>query len=237
MPVDRFFCDKPLSPKEGVDIGDKEFHHMARVLRKEAGDAVEIVNGRGALAKGRIESVGKRFCRILIEDVILGSKPKTDIILAQALTRQQKLDDIIEKGTELGVSQFWLFPGLRSEKKTLTENQRSRLSQITKSALKQCGRLWLPEIQLKSPLAQWTPQDFPIYFGDISPNAPSLTALFTQAPRVLFCIGPESGFDNGEIDKLRLLGGQGVSLSPNILRAETAAIVSVGILSALAEFS
>jgi len=237
MPVDRFYTDQELSLNAIVEISDKEFHHMTRVLRKEVGDPLELVNGLGYLAQCRIDSIAKRSCSVLIEDIAHFSEPKTEIILAQAFTRPQKLDDIIEKGTEIGVSQFWLFPGKLSEKKALTENQMSRLNHITTSALKQSGRLWLPEIHLKAPLVKWTPPDCPFYFGDVSPEAPKLPTLLNPSSRVLFCVGPESGFDQGEIEQLRLLGGCGVSLNANTLRTETAAIVAVGILAALAEFS
>lgn len=236
MPVDRFFIDQEFSQGQTLEITEKEFHHLARVVRKEPGDRIELVNGRGALAQGVIEKIGKRSCLVDTQDVAYQPRPKFNLILAQGMTRTQKLDDIIEKGTELGVSEFWIFPGKLSEKKVLTDNQISRLKQITISALKQCGRLWLPKILQKKALIDWKSPDIPFYFGDLNPEAPKLVSLFHPSTEALFCVGPESGFSPGEIEQLRLLGACGVSLNTNTLRAETAAITAVGILASLAEF-
>jgi len=129
------------------------------------------------------------------------------------------------------VTEFWLFPGKLSERKSPSESQLKRLHQVTISALKQCGRLWLPKIVEMEGLLRWKPPSFPLYFGDLNPSAPCLSSLLSPAPIIGFCVGPEKGFDPGEVEQLKLIGGCGVKLNPNILRAETAAIVGIGIIA------
>ena len=94
------------------------------MIRARKGDKVELVNGRGALAQAVVTTLEKEKAPLQIESTT--EKPRgAEIILAQALPRFSHLDWIIEKGTELGASLFWLFPGVLSEKKTLRHGYRS----------------------------------------------------------------------------------------------------------------
>ncbi|NGX46210.1 MAG: hypothetical protein K940chlam2_01396, partial [Chlamydiae bacterium] len=101
------------------------------------------------------------------------------------------------------------------------------LKAITISAIKQCGRLDLPEILVKPTLSKWEELSHPAYFGDISPEAPTLQKTWQKSDSCYFFIGPESGFSPDEITHLRRLHAHGVTLHHNILRAETASIVAL----------
>ena len=121
------------------------------------------------------------------------------------------------------VTEFWLFPGEKSEKKTVSHLQRLETIQI--NALKQCGRLFLPRITLKPPLDQWQQPPGSLFFGDLSPQAPLLKGPFTSP--ITFFIGPEKGFSPTELATLSQFKAIGISLHHNILRAETAAITAL----------
>ena len=147
---------------------------------------------------------------------------------------QEYIGWILEKGTELGLTEFWLFPGHHSERKTLTEHQLQRLRALTIAAMKQCGRLYLPTITLKPPLSEWESPHPPAFFGDLSPDAPPLFNAWQQNPRqdeVLFFIGPESGFSKEEESTLRHFDATGVKLHQNILRTDTAALAALTLIS------
>ncbi|MBS0647621.1 MAG: 16S rRNA (uracil(1498)-N(3))-methyltransferase [Verrucomicrobia bacterium] len=225
MPADRFFLPVSLNTSS-LSFEGEEFHHLAHVMRVRVGETIEIVNGRGELATGEVVSLDKKNAELKILSHHTEPCPEQSLILAQALTRPSSLEWIIEKGTELGVTEFWLFPGERSEKKELSPSQVHRLATMTQSALKQCGRLFLPSIVLKPALSSWQPPAGSLFFGDLSPQAPRLKGPFQNT--VVFFIGPEKGFSSTETKILsEQFKAQGIRLHDNILRAETAAITAL----------
>jgi 16S rRNA (uracil1498-N3)-methyltransferase len=233
MPHDRFFIDHLLQPGMTVTLIDEEAHHLQKVMRKKWGDYVELVNGRNQIAEAQVEAIQKKGIVLMVHKVGAKTPPPFPLIICQALPRINRLDVIIEKGTELGMNALWLFPGMRSEKKELTDSQWRRLKALSISSMKQCGRLDLPEIVLKPPLLTWSLQNFPGYYGDLSENAPTLFSVYPKNTAALFFIGPESGFTQQEEAHLKKLNIKGVKLHPNILRTDTAPLAVLSILSAV----
>jgi 16S rRNA (uracil1498-N3)-methyltransferase len=236
MPAERYYYPEPLETGKAIPLQDQEFHHLIHVMRAREGDLVEIVNGMGQLAKAVIQSLEKKKAILSLTHVFTQEPSETALILAQGIPRQNRLDFIAEKCTELGMTELWLFPGTKSEKKDFSENQLERVKGITIAAMKQCGRLYLPKIKLMPALKQWKCQDLPLmFFGDVSPDVPPFlfawNALSTKPKQALFCIGPESGFTEEETAAMKSLGACGVSLHPNILRTDTAAIAATTLLS------
>lgn len=220
MPSSRYFIDAPLEGE--MSLSGDEFTHLTRVMRAQENDTIELVNGRNLLATGRIQSIQKTHAHIKIISVTEGKKKKP-FTLIQALIRPQLLDWLIEKGTELNVTAFCLFPAEKSEKKSLTEAQLMRLHKLSISALKQCGRLDLPEIAFFPHLSQ-VPLKGKGVFGDVRKDAgPPGSADF-------LCVGPEAGFTEQEHAFLEKQGVFGVRLHENILRTETAALVGAALL-------
>ncbi len=236
MPAERYYYPSSLAESEEISLQDQEFHHLTRVMRGKIGDTIELVNGQGALAKAKIRTIEKRQAVLHIKSCHQDPPPSYSFILAQAIPKINRLDFIVEKGTELGMTHLWLFPGELSERKIISENQHHRLHSIAISAMKQCGSLWLPQIEIKSPIHEWKSVDCPAFFGDVNPNAEPLIKVLSRrdaAKKMIFFIGPESGFTDREEKKLREIGALGVKLHPNILRTDTAPIVALGILTHL----
>jgi 16S rRNA (uracil1498-N3)-methyltransferase len=234
MPHDRFYSDSPLEQEMLVSLKEAELHHLI-VSRARIGQTVELINGKGKLAQATLTSLDKKQALLRIDSVSQGPEESPHIILAQGLPRMNHLEWIVEKGTELGVTAFWLFPGVLSEKSTLSENQENRLKHLVLAAMKQCGRLDLPEVVLKPPLSTWTPLDGCLLYADLSNDAPLLWKLTntSSSPLILF-IGPESGFDPKEVLHLeKVLKAQKVRLHPHTLRTETAAIAGLSLLQTL----
>lgn len=232
MPENRYFVNVPLHKQTTLHLEGEEAIHLIRVMRKKVGDTVELVNGKYQLAHAIVSSVEKKEAELSIVDVKTHSPPKRKLILAQGMTKPANLDLIIEKGTELGATEFWLFPGDKSEKKSLSPHQSDRLHKISISALKQCGRLDLPEIHEKQALEQWSSlPDVEIYFGDISEKAHPFPKTI-HAQTIIIVIGPEGGFSKNEQEILTSsLNAKGIRFNQNILRAETAAICALSIFS------
>ena len=206
MPVNRLYT--PEITDHVVLTGD-EHRHLHNVLRAKPGQSVELVDGRGTLAKAVVAEGGLRVTESHQEP------EPPELLLLQALPKMTKLELIIEKGTELGVTTFHLFPGERSEIEAISENKLARLHHILIAALKQSGRLYLPKIVI-SPSIPTT--DLPTYYGD-----PDATKPLQAAVPCAIAIGPESGFTSEEKKQF----GSPIRLHHNTLRCETAAIAAL----------
>ncbi|MFZ0566276.1 MAG: RsmE family RNA methyltransferase [Chlamydiales bacterium] len=231
MPKDRFFVDAPFSSNETVELTEQEAHHLTHVMRISSGEIVELVNGRHQLAQAKVLEITKHSVSLLILHFEERPPPPFSITVCQAIPRFNRLDTILEKGTELGMTELILFPGELSEKKQFSPNQWARLKNVAQAAMKQCGRLDLPNIKLSPPLHKWTQSDivYPAYFGDIRTQAPKWDLVWQPAKAISFFIGPEAGFSEKEHAHLSSLGVIGVKLHDNILRTDTAPIVALSL--------
>jgi 16S rRNA (uracil1498-N3)-methyltransferase len=233
MPGGRFFHPSSLNRGEEVLLHDEEMKHLI-VLRPALEDHVEIVNGKGVLADAVIYHLTRHEARLKIVKLHKEPPPCFRLILAQALPKMPKLDFIVEKGTELGMTDLFLFPGALSEKKALTENERQRIHSLMVSSMKQCGRLYLPIVEFYPHLVAWPKSHYPAFFGDLSPTAPPFEAAWrnhSPSTGVFLAIGPEKGFSYDEVKRLKELSFQGVRLHPNVLRTETAACAMLALAS------
>jgi 16S rRNA (uracil1498-N3)-methyltransferase len=234
MPAERYFYLQDFHKSETFSLEDKEFHHLIHVMRTRIGEEIEFINGKGQLAKGHIVSIEKKRANVVIEYVYSSSPKPNELILAQAIPKLNRLEFILEKSVELGATEIWLFPSTLSEKKSFSENQLQRFHAILISAMKQCGRLFLPSLKIMPPIASWNNLPHPFLFGDTRNDAPPLLKNYNRYlnfQTVLFCVGPESGFTEEEVSLLTAKGGEGVKLHENILRTDTAALSALSLLS------
>lgn len=234
MPAERYFIDESLAKHEKQILRGAEFHHLSRVMRTKVGEHVELVNGRGELASASVEAIAKDQATLSIQEYTTQKMEQQPIILAQGIPKPNRLDFILEKGTELGVSEFWLFPAQQSVKKEIYPSQMERMNSLMIAAMKQCGRLFLPKIVIKPKLDEWARWDGTAFFGDTDPQAELFWNVWRGMQvkdRVLFFIGPESGFSENETALLRNRGVKGVKLHSNILRTDTAAMMAAGLVS------
>jgi len=236
MPIDRFFYPEHLSESTEITLCDQELHHLAHVTRARIAEHVEIVNGQGQLGIAVVKTIEKKRATLGVLKVSTSFPKGCKTILAQAIPRLNRLDFIVEKGTELGMDGLQLFPAEKSEKKQLSNQQMQRLKKISISAMKQCGRLFLPSITVAAPLVQWESFPVPSYFGDIASSAKTMIKRWQSKPpkeECTFFIGPEAGFTEQEIEQLRKNGVEGVALHPNILRTDTASLTALAIMHQL----
>lgn len=238
MPADRFFYPHPLQAGATISLDGDEFHHCIHVMRLKAGDLCEIVNGQGQLAQAALTQIAKKGALFCLNEVHT-QKPKDErLILAQGMPRLNRLDIIVEKATELGATDIWLFGKETSGRSSLTPHQQERMQTMMAAALKQCGRLFMPSLKIFSSLIELVNAakelNIPSFFGDVSPSAPFLAhEMATRGDifSVLVYIGREEGFDANEIELLQKSGAKGIKLHANILRSETAAIAALALLS------
>jgi 16S rRNA (uracil1498-N3)-methyltransferase len=231
MPQDRFFIDAPFALHKTLPLEDLEFHHLIHVMRVKENERIELVNGQGQLAEAAVLQIAKKHALLKIE-AITSEEPGLPLILSQGLPRLNRLDFILEKGTELGLTDLWLFVGDLSEKK---EVNLQRIKGVMIAAMKQCGRLFLPKVQF-FPSIEKCPLQIPAYFGDLDPKAPLLTPLIKPGEPAAIFIGPEKGFSARETEWLKKKA-TGVKLNSHILRTDTAAIAAVAILAHLRQIN
>jgi 16S rRNA (uracil1498-N3)-methyltransferase len=234
MPDNRYFLKERFRLNEHVYLEGPEAHHLSKVMRKKEGAIVELVNGRHELAHASVVEISKDQVILLIEEVSSTPPQNQELILALALPKTPKLEWVIEKGTELGVDTFCLFPGVRSEKPSLSPNQQTRLEHLTIAALKQCGRLSLPKIEILKPLKFWDSLPQPAFFGSLLEKAAPMPKV--EAKQLMILIGPEAGWALEEEEHMTSLGAASLKLHKNILRAETAAICAISQASYLWDF-
>lgn len=233
MPNDRFYLDSPLSIGQSVVVSGDEAHHLTRVMRARTGDVVELVNGHGVLAEATVGQIERHACYLDVTHSQVEPPHPFQVILAQAIPRLNRLDTIVEKGTELGMNALWLFPGQSSERQELSDQQQKRLKAIAIAAMKQCGRLYLPEIILKPRLNEWEKLGFPAFYGAVEEEVPLFSTAWAQkTPKrgVFFFVGPEAGFSQAELACLKELGATGVGLHRHTLRTDTAPLVALSLI-------
>lgn len=230
MPAERFYVKEPFFENQSIFLKEEEFHHLSHVMRLKVGEEVELINGEGSLANATISSLEKQRALLSIQKTHQGVKPPYRLILAQALPRMPRLEYILEKSVELGVTDLWLFPGSLSEKKEISPSQNQRIHHVIISALKQCGRLFAPNLLFLPSLFSWDPASLPphSFFGDTRAEAPFFSTLLQsqKTSSLLIAIGPEKGFHEKETLFLEQ-HLKGIKLHDNILRTDTAAITAV----------
>lgn len=230
MPSERFFSDCDYQIGKLASIVGAELHHLAHVMRIKENEEIELVNGKGALASAKVLRIDKKQAELKIISLEKHEIGPPRLLLAFPLMRPSKMEWVIEKGTELGADSFQIYPAQFSEKESLSANQLERLRTISISAMKQSGRLTLPAIQILSDLGEIWPFSGTLCFGDVDPNAPYLWDLEIRFP-ILFVTGPERGFSQAELKLLSQKASIGVRIHPNILRAETAPLAALALLS------
>jgi len=223
MPHNRFFIDAAFEKGKTVTFPPEEKHHLT-VMRCKVHDQVELINGRNQLAMATILSLTTDSADLKIDEITTLKAPTVSVNLYQAFCHFNRLDSILEKCVELGVTSFYLYHSSLSEVK-IPANRDKRLKKVITSAMKQCGRLDLPKLHLLKEMQEITPLEGISFFGDIREKTDYLTKHFSQDKTYNIFIGPEKGFTEKEIDLLeKKYKAQGIHLHENILRTDTAAI-------------
>jgi len=229
MPHNRFYSPERFEKSQEIILKDDELKHF-KVMRLEVNDTCEIVNGMHQLAIAEVKSSQKSQALLVVKKVIKKPPPLTNI-LCIAFLKAKKLELILEKATELSITEFWIYKAEKSEIKEIKKNQIERFEKILISALKQCGRFDLPKITFYQSVQKLPKFKGLSFYGDTSENAPLFYSLLKGEKPKLTLIGPESGFSKKEITYFNESGFMGVKLSEFILRVETAAITAASLMS------
>ncbi len=247
----RFFIKPENITKENVDIIDKDdIQHIQRVLRLKESDNIVVLNGSGYEYSVVITSIAPDIIKGKIVETIIHplterQASQIELTLVQSLLKFNKMDLIISKCTELGVTRIIPIKTRRSIVNLTDKSKKlSRWERIAKSSSSQSRRLEIPIINpvtdILTSLELIGEVDLGLIFYE---NATTL--LRTVLNRYLaereipnkdclhklaVFIGPEGGFSHQEVIQIEAKGFIPVSLGPNLLRCETAPIVALSIL-------
>ncbi|HHI88384.1 MAG TPA: 16S rRNA (uracil(1498)-N(3))-methyltransferase [Hellea balneolensis] len=229
----RFYVSDELSVAASVKLSPLQAHKLYSVLRKQAGDALRLFNGRDGEWQAEITHISKRDCLVEIKTRLRAQMSVPDIQLLFAPLRKERTRFIVEKATELGVRALRPVLTARTQHKVRLEKMRAYIIE----AAEQTERLDLPELfetQTLAGLVEAWEQGRALLFADEAGGPPAREVLAqTRAPCALL-IGPEGGFMDDERQLLRDLDFvRPLSLGPRILRADTAAVATLALWQAL----
>ncbi len=228
-----FYVPAEFIIDQHIAIEGDEAKHISRVLRKQPGDRIWVVDGAGKAYEVVIRLVAPEMieCEILYEHHHL-HEPDIDVTLAVAqLKNPSRMDWIIEKATELGVRT--VIP-LQTERTIARSAKEDRWNNIALAAMKQSGRCILPKItpsaNLESVIADAAGYDVKLIPYERTDHVLFIAEALKhrKPPRsALILIGPEGGFTDDEVKMAEKAAFTQVSLGRRRLRTETAAIIAL----------
>ena len=227
-----YFSDK-IQSNLVAHLPKEQSHYLKDVMRLKAGDTFSIFNSQGEW-KASIQNYEKQAVKIKILEKLRDKKNEKNIWLAFTPIKQNPLNFIIQKGTELGVQRF--IPIL-SERTIVKDINIERLKKIIIESAEQSNRISVPEIDrlenIKNFLISF-PKKGCLVFCDINCDKSDLKNILSKKDIGPICIliGPEGDFSENERRLIaELEQSQSISLASNILRAETAAVAAVTLVN------
>ena len=239
--LSRIHVDAPLARGARLALPDSAAAHLLRVLRLGIGDTCVLFNGDGHDYAATIVSVAKKIAEVEVTDAhSIDNESPLRITLAQALARGEKMDWIIQKATELGVTAIQPIVSERTEVKLdgeRADKRRAHWRAVAIAACEQCGRARLPQIAEPLALHHYAAKlDHGTLKLMLDPEGePTLRMLsLAGTSNIELAIGPEGGFSQRDRAQLRAAGFLGLRLGPRVLRTETAGLAALAALQALA---
>ena len=237
MRIPRVYSPQLISVGDVVQLESGPARHLTSVLRMSAGQEVVIFNGRGGEFRGQLVEVKKGCASVAINhfDKIDRESPLC-LHLGIGISRGERMDWIVQKATELGVTQITPLFTERCEVKLTGDRLIKKVrhwQQVAISACEQSQRNGLPSINSPTTLQTWPAdcsEDLKLLLHHKADNR--LQHLGQSATSVALCVGPEGGFSDREIDQVMHQGFQPLALGPRVLRTETAPIAAISILQA-----
>jgi 16S rRNA (uracil1498-N3)-methyltransferase len=232
--MELFYTSPENVGADEIVLDEFERRHMLQTLRKSSGDTIFITDGQGTLYRTRL-TAEKPQVRLFIESQEKKTAAGLPLALAVGFIRPNRLDFILEKGTELGVSHFYLIRSAFSNYGTQNIN---RFQKILRQAIKQSVRYHLPQISAFASLQEFidSKRAYDVPLAAVDSSYPSLFKTLSRLPndadKQSFCltVGPEGGFKQDELGLLKEANFQFVSLGAHRLRTETAAISGISLI-------
>jgi 16S rRNA (uracil1498-N3)-methyltransferase len=239
--MQRYFIPAEHFYEDHVVITGDDAHHLQRVMRVKTGDRVIVSDGSDREALVQVSGLDKdRVTARILEMLPMDHEPQVEVWIAQSLPKGDKMETVIQKGTEIGAARFIPFVSERTVVQLDAKKEAKRTERwqkIAKEAAEQAHRNRIPGVD--SPrtwtellqVAQQTDAALLCYEKESGTQLkPALRKLFkhnAKPLRLMLIIGPEGGFTEQEVVQAEASGCLPVSLGKRILRTETAAMVGL----------
>ncbi|MHA6250932.1 16S rRNA (uracil(1498)-N(3))-methyltransferase [Oceanobacillus sp. CAU 1775] len=244
--MQRYFIldEKSWNDNQVIITGD-DVHHMNRVMRFKPGDHIICNDSEGKAARCEIIEIDTQQVVVNIKEWLENdAELPIDVTIAQGLPKGDKFDLILQKGTELGATEFIPTQLERSivqwDNKKIAKKMQ-RFEKIIKEASEQSHRNSIPSIQepmtLQSLINMSSDFDYKLFAFEDEARTKEHHSFATvlkqmkKGQRLLICIGPEGGFSKDEVNLLKENQFQAVRFGPRILRTETAALYALASIS------
>jgi 16S rRNA (uracil1498-N3)-methyltransferase len=244
MRLTRVYVETVLTPGAVVELPRETASHLAKVLRARSGDSLILFGGDGCEYAGAVESVrGSRVTASVGDGAEVDRESPLAITLVQCVPRGDRMDFIVQKATELGVTRIVPVLSQRSVVRldaAQAESKAAHWRAVVVNACEQCGRNRLPAIAAPVPLIEYLGSSAAAGAGTPAAGAPAARfvlepdleaaaapAALETAAHIAVAVGPEGGFGDEELEAFRIAGFRKLWLGPRILRTETAAIAAL----------
>ncbi len=242
MSIPRCYVPPECWGPELVALDADNIHHLRDVLRQVSGASVMLFDGVGREAEAElVAGPGRNAVTARVSRVIQHPRPAVELILLQAIPKTPRMDWLIEKAVELGVTELHPMQTARtvvSLADERIERKAARWQRLATAAARQCGTPWLTRILPPAPFAETLARGSwdALLVGSLEPNAPPfrevVAGIRAAAPRRLaLLIGPEGDFTLDEYAAAQCAGARAVRFGAAVLRVETAAISGVTLLA------
>jgi len=242
--LQRYFLEAPFDEDGNAIISGDDGKHIAKVMRMKTGDHIIAVYNGEAFVSEIVDIYAEGVAIRKMEDRLCSNEMPVNVTIACGLPKGDKLDLIVQKGTELGMSSIIPFEAERSIVKWDTkkgDRKVDRLKKIAKEAAEQCHRTMIPDVSAPMSFKQLLQEsrNFDVrLFADeedakgTDPNriADRLKNVYHKQT-VLVVFGPEGGLSRKEAEEMRDANFLSVSLGPRILRTETAPLYFLSAMS------
>ena len=239
MRIPRIYLPLPLTVGATVPLDDNAFNHAVRVLRLKPGAPLALFNGEGGAFAAILADIGKQEAQARITEALPGeAESPLRVVLAQGVSRGEKMDYTLQKAVELGVVAIQPLFTERSGVALSGERLDRKLQhwrRIVIGACEQCGRNRLPEVREPITLTAWLARlaepGLRLLLDPLAERG--LRGLEPPTGTMTLLIGPEGGLSPAEIAHARTVGFTSVRLGPRILRTETAGMAALAAVQAL----
>ncbi|MBU3068460.1 16S rRNA (uracil(1498)-N(3))-methyltransferase [Aestuariicella sp. G3-2] len=237
MRIPRIFTEQSLQAGSDIELDENASRHVGKVLRMQAGRELILFDGRGGEYTATITDVGKKVVRVAISEFHdVERESPLAIHLGIGISRGERMDWVLQKATELGVTRITPLFTERTEVKLTgprLEKKRQHWQQILVSACEQCQRNTLPQLQTAQRFDDWLP-DVTETSRFVLHHRTDVSLSATEKPAsVALVIGPEGGLSDVEIQRAQQHQFQPLALGPRVFRTETAPIAAISVLQYL----
>ncbi len=238
----RFFLEQDLKTYDNISLNEDLSHQILNVLRMNEGDKFELFNNTGTIFLSEIISKESKLINCKIIKEIKLNKKNLEVNVFQSIVKSSKMELIIEKITEIGISTFTPIVTERTQKKdidSLSKNKLDRLKKISIESSEQSGKVYTPKINNKININQIDFNKFDntniVFYEKIegAVNINQLDKEFFNSDSISIFVGPVGGFSLDELGYFKNHDCVVINLGGTIFKSDTAAIISVSLIKFL----